>query len=213
MSLTATVVLQRLADFIDMEWDVAGAATGTATEERRKRRLITCLNSAIEWAAKGSDPSFAWPWQVSSGTVTVTNDKIAAADLGEGSWCSLWTADPRAIGNRAYPLNCMPDTDGGARLTLEGLPTGVSPASVFAFYRTTTPQITYAVGTAYPTPTLPDRLIQPILLYAIGLTMAGLVKNDEQNNYAAQALAWVESAKNALFDGNLIWIKNGTALI
>ncbi len=206
--MIAGALLQELIDFQGLDWIVVnGVAAATPAEALRQRKHVNFLNTAIRWAWKEHDPDFAWPWTLDTDTVTPVDGVIASSDLGEGTWCSLWDADPRPQSACPNPVKCTPNTDGGALV--------VSPmagTTVFAFFRIDTPQLEYADSGKYETPVIPDQLRHPILIYAVAIAMQSAAQNDEAAKYMASAKSWLDERMDGIGLSNPIWMRNPCAL-
>jgi hypothetical protein len=214
--MTAAVFLQRAADMRDFDWNVGVDGTGDASTERRRRAFVSQINFALSWFYKDEEPNWAWPWNIATATVNVTSDKVAASSLAESgataTWCSLWSADPQVIANKAYPIRATRAPDHGALLVRSSLPSGVSPATVFAFYRKVVPQITYVAGGSYTTPDIPDESVYAVLLYAQGINSSNIQQTDAVPAFQQQAMDWLSAQKDGLYNTAAVWNQNGVAL-
>lgn len=162
MALTFLELLTRLAARENQAW--------ADVPEAKKRQYVTEVNAALRWIWRDDDPHFAWPWTVDDKTTTPSSGLITAAtlsDTGDGSWCSLWTVDPRTYESLAVPVIANSDHDGVH--VLDGT------TSVFAFYRKAVPQGTYASGGSYSTPaSIPSLLLDVVTLKALANRLANL---------------------------------------
>jgi hypothetical protein len=209
--MLASALLQEFVDFQGFPWMVADGVAGTTpAEELRRRKTINVLNAAIRWAWKEHDPMWSWPWTLSTATVTHTDGKIAAADLGGATWCSVWDIDPRPTTNEATPYNAIPDIDKGALVIPDDF--NSLPATLFVFFRTTTPQLVYGETSVYSTPEIPDQLRHPILMYASATAMQSAAQNDEAVKYMQTAVDWMNNRMDGIGLSNPVWMKNPCAL-
>lgn len=209
--MLASALLQEFVDFQGFPWIVSdGTPSGVPAEELRRRKTINVLNAAIRWAWKEHDPRFAWPWTIDTDTVAHTDGKLAAADLGEATWCSVWDMDPRLEENTARPYVSCPDIDGGALVTTGDCST--LPAELFVFFRIETPQITYADDSTYDTPDIPDQIRHPILLKAQAIAMQSAAQNDEAAKYNQDAVDWMNNRMDGIAISNPYWMINPCAL-
>lgn len=168
MALTARNLLDRLAQMEGTDF--------TLWTEAKIAQRVAMINSALRWAWKTEQPKFAWPFTVSSGTVTVTDGLIDPTDLGDGSWCSLWSADPRSSSayNVARPIE--------ARVSEDGVHPNEDIGSVFAFYRNAVPQLTYVNGDSYANPSnIPDALGDIVPLRALSSLLVALKQWESVN--------------------------------
>lgn len=157
MALTGKNLLDRLAQ-------MEGSAFSSWTEAQKAIR-VAHINGGLRWAWKDDDPKFAFPFTVGSGTVAVTSGAIAASLLGDGTWCSLFSVDPRPAGTSYYRVY--------ASVSQSGVHPTTEETSVFAFYRNAVPQLTYAEGDTYSTPnTIPSALLDIVALRALSTMFA-----------------------------------------
>jgi len=207
--MTAAELLQELVDFQGFPWIVSDGVPGTdAAEELRRRKTINALNTAIRYVWKEHDTDFAWPWTLDTVTVTPVAGKIAAGDLGEATFCSVWSEDPRPDSSNARPYQAVPDIDGGALV----VDSNAIPASLFVYFRIATPQLTFVSDGTYATPTIPDQLRHPILMYAVGVAMQSAAQNDEALKYMRTAIDWMNDRMDGIGLSNPYWMKNPCAL-
>lgn len=181
------------------------ASAGTAdwaANEPKKYAAVEILNAALRWVWKERFPRFAFPETVSSATVTVTSGLIAAADLGEFSGCSIWTADPR-------PVPCAGVAVTGVNVSASGVYPQIQLSSLFAFYRTACPQGTWAAADSYATPAnIPASLREPVMLKALSLF------HESESNWQAMAMRrtdaedWMDARRVALTNSGIVWNTN-----
>lgn len=163
MALTGKNLLDRLAE-------MEGTAFSSWDEAQIAIR-VAHINGGLRWAWKDDDPKFAFPFTVGSGTVAVTSGAIAASLLGDGTWCSLFSADPRPAGTSYYKVY--------ATVSQSGVHPTTSEASVFAFYRNTVPQLTYVAESDYSDPDdIPDALLDIVALRALSGLYVGMQQWD-----------------------------------
>lgn len=208
MSLTALQLLTEIAAAQRKTWD-ATAAGGTSEipNETERFQMVTKANEALRWWWREYRPKFAWRETVdSSASVTVTDGVIPFASLGEGSGCSLWTGDPRPFPRTVQPIDCVMSEDGVHPLT--------TLTTVFAFYRTACPVITWAAGSSYATPAnIPEACLQPVALYAAGLDLVSAGQFDQGERRMARAESWFDERRVALVnsgkeDQGMVWLQN-----
>lgn len=206
MALTALQLLTEIAAAEAKTWDATIAGGTSDLTEMVKFQIVTKANEALRWWWKEHDRMFAWPETVDSdATTAVTSGLIANADLGEASWCSLWSADPRPYDNSAYPIRAERSEDGVHPLD--------SATNVFAFFRTACPQITYASGGSYATPSdIPNVCLQPVSIYANGCRLRSQGQFKEGNEQIERAFALFHDRRHALLNSGLIWQTNPFAM-
>jgi hypothetical protein len=145
---------------------------------------------------------------VDSGTVTVTNGLIDPNDLGDGSWCSLWTSDPRPSDSTADLVT--------AQISEDGVHPDCSATSVFAFFRYSVPQLTYAEDGAYALPSnIPNALQDLVPLRALSQRYVALQQFDNLNalkKLYGEPGQMKENLAAALQNSGLIWQQNPLAL-
>lgn len=205
MALTFLQILTEVAASEGKTWDATAAGgTSDSSEEFLRYQYVQHVNAALRWVWMEHDPEFAWPWTVDDKTTTPTSGLITAStlsDTGDGSWCSLWTSDPRTENSTAVPVSATADHDGVH--VLDGT------ASVFAFYRKAVPQGTWSAGASYSTPsTIPDQLRQPIVFKSCSLRLAALGQYDEADKRESHAVDWMNGRKAGLRNSGLIWESN-----
>ncbi len=179
------------------------SAAGTSDwDELKKYSAVQILNAAIRWVWKERFPRFAFPETVSSATVTVTSGLIAAADLGEFSGCSIWTADPRPVGSTGVPV-----TD--VNVSAAGVYPQIQLGDLFAFYRSTCPQGTWVASDSYATPAnIPAALREPIMLKAASM------RHESEGNWQAMGMRradaedWMDARRVAVVNSGLVWNTN-----
>jgi hypothetical protein len=201
MALTGKNLLDRLAE-------MEGTAFASWSEAQIAIR-VAHTNGALRWAWKDDDPLFAYPFSVASGTVAVTSGAIAANLLGEGTWCSLFSADPRPANAEYRKIY--------ATVSQSGVHPVTSETSVYAFYRAAVPQLTYAAASTYATPNdIPSILLDIVALRALSGLYVGMQQWD-----ALRALKSVygepqdarDSLKNSLLNtAALPWAQHGLAI-
>lgn len=185
----------------------AAAGTSDLTDETKIYATVEILNAATRWVWKERFPRFALPETVSSATVTVTSGLIAAADLGEFSGCSLWTADPRPVGSTGVEISGF-----DVKVDASGVYPQTQSTSLFAFYRTACPQGTWVAGGTYAAPAnIPAALREPIMLKATELW------HESESNWQAMAMRrkdaeeWMDARRVALVNSGLVWNQNWIA--
>jgi len=194
------------ADLIQEYIDRRGQSWTVGTIPRKD---VSQLNTAIRWACKDHDPSFPLPETLDTATVTPVDGKIAAADLGDASFASVWSEDPRPVSATVEPYQVIPDIDGGAQLICE---LASDATTVFVFFRKTIPQITYENGGEYTEPELPDQLRFPILMYAMGIFAGDTIALPEKNGFTAIATEWMNKRKEAIGFSKPLWMRNHCSL-
>lgn len=202
MALTFLQLLTETAAAEGKTWDATAAGgTSDTAEEFLRYQYVQQVNAALRWVWAEHDPDFAWPWTVDDKTATPSSGLITAAtlsDSGDGSWCSLWTSDPRTESSTGVPVPATADHDGVH--VMDGT------TSVFAFYRKAVPQGTWSAGASYSTPsTIPDALRQPIVLKAVALRLAAAGHFKEAALREEEALRWMDSRKASLRNSGMIW--------
>lgn len=210
MSLTALQLLTEIAAAEAKTWDATIASSEPVITPARsdlaepeKFHVVTKATEALLWWWKEHQSNWAWPETVdSNATVAVTDGLIALSDLGDGSGCSLWTADPRPWGNSAQPLECS--------LSEDGVHPETTLTSVFAFYRTTCPEITYAAGGLYATPAnIPKVCLRPVVRYANGWRLRSQGQFKEGNAQIDAAIERFEERRVRLTNlGAPVWKRN-----
>lgn len=149
-------------DFLNNLAGMEGTAFTSWSEAQKSQRVVK-LNEAFRWVCRTAYPRFAFPFNVGAGTVVPVDGLISPSSLGDGSWCSLWEADPR-------PLEPCARVAVDAFVSQEGVHVVGSYTSVFAFFREAVPSIAYADGGDYATPTtLPPELLDVVTLRALGM--------------------------------------------
>lgn len=168
MALTALQLLTECAAAEGKTWDATIAGGTSHFNEEQKYHLVTKANEALRWWWKEFMRNWAWPETVTLGTaVAVTSGAISLSDLGEGSLAALFDSDPRPDGNTA---RAIPFERGHEKIHPRFC--GATPATVYAYYRTACPQITYASGGSYATPSnIPNVCLRPVVLYTYGMRL------------------------------------------
>lgn len=210
MALTALQVLTEAAAAEAKTWDATIADNdddASDLSEREKFQLVTKVNEALEWWWKRQFPKFAWPETVDSdSSVSVTSGLISLSDLGEGSGCALFTSDPRPATSTAQPLQFVISEDGVHPLCTE-------LTTVFAFYRTACPQITYAAASLYATPAnIPNVCLRPVVLYANGRRLRSQGQFREGDSQIAAAIDLIDQRRVGLANSGLVWQRNFFAI-
>lgn len=200
MALTFRTLLNRLAEMEGKSFDVY-------TSDQLKVR-VAHLNAALRWAWKTDQPKFAFPFTVTSATVTVTSGKIDPDDLGEGTWGSFFTADPRPAGATACQVNVQVADDGVYPID--------ATTTVFAFYRFATPQGTYAEGGEYATPSnIPAQVLDMVAVKALSTLFVSMQQWDAVNALKASyedPKEQKEALMAALLNSGMSWQRNGVAM-
>lgn len=189
------------------------ATAGTTDwDELKKYAAVVHINQAIKWAWRTPNARIAWPWTITTATVTVTSGAIAWSALGgspSDAFFALFSADPRPYLSGAstspYPLRARADADGV-------YPQTDSLTSVFAFYRTAAPQATYANGGTYTTPTYPDDLTDVIIhrANALRLKASGNYKDAAMEQQLADEEIDRLMVPLLQKDGGVPWLQFGT---
>jgi hypothetical protein len=200
MALTALQLLTDCAVNQGKTWDATIAGGTSHLNEEQKFHLVTQVNAALRWWWKEHMRNFAWPETVSVDTsVDVTSGAITLSDLGEGSWAALFDADPRPDGNTA---RAIPFTRSGDKIHPRSS-SGTGLATVFAFYRAACPQITYASGGTYASPSnIPNVCLRPVRDYTYGLQLEAAGHFDQAEKKLARAIG--------LFEDRVVDFKNGS---
>lgn len=160
MAIAFVTLLKRLSELENQDWE------DVSLPAAKRKQYVSALNQALRWVWRDDNPRFAFPFSVSSDTVTVTDGAIALSDLGDGTWCSLWSTDPRPANSGARPIHATVGLDAVHPVTAE--------TSVFAFFRTAVPQATYATDATYDTPEVPDILQDILPLKAMHMRLLSL---------------------------------------
>lgn len=193
-------------DFLNRLAEMEGRQFSGWSEDEKAVR-VSHLNAALRWAWRTEDPLFAFPFTVdSSASVAVTAGLIAPTLLGDGSWCSLWEADPRPAGAVLRPVT--------AHVSHDGVHPTKALSTVFAFYRNAAPQGTYAAAGDYATPSgIPAELLDMVTLRALYAQFTSVQDWNAVNGLAKsygdpgrQRDAMVEALRNS----GLVW--DGAAL-
>jgi hypothetical protein len=204
MALTALQLLTECAAEEGKTWDATIAGGTSNLDEEEKFQLVTKTNEALRWWWKDHNRNWAWPETVGVGaSVTVTSGALTLSDLGEGSWASLWDADPRPDGNTANPV---PFTRGHDKIHPRFC--GGTLATVFAFYRSAVLQITYLSGGTYASPsTIPNVCLRAVKAYTCGLRMEAKGQYDAADKKIAKAIALYEERQADLknMSKGLVW--------
>lgn len=194
-------------DFLNRLAEMEGRQFSGWSEDEKMVR-VSHVNAALRWAWRTEDPLFAFPFTVDSGTVAVTSGLIAPTLLGDGSWCSLWEADPRPAGTALQPV--------AAHVSHEGVHPVKSLSSVFAFYRAAVPQGTYVAAGEYATPTgIPAELLDMVTLRAL---YAHFTSAQDWGAVNALAKSYGDPGRDrgylteALRNTGLVWEGNALAL-
>lgn len=197
------------ADILDRLCEMEGSDFDNMSEAQKKLR-VGHVNAALRWAWRTDDPLFAFPFTVTTATVNVTAGLVALASLGEGTWCSLWTADPRpaSSSSTARPVQARVSQTGAHPLTEE--------TSVFAFYRSAVPQGTYAPAGAYATPaSLSENLLEIVALKALHALFVSLKQWEALAGLRASyddPRTMKDSLAAALQNSGLVWQQHALAL-
>lgn len=202
MALTYKQLLDRLAEMegkVFADWS-----------EAQKAQRVPLLNEALRWAWKTNDRMMAFPFTVATGTITVVSGIVPKASLGDATWCSLWSEDPRAASSRftARKIYATTSHEGPAPVTEE--------SSVFAFYRKVVPAGTYASGGNYATPAdIPDELLDMVPLRALSSLFVALQQFDALNALKAvygDPRDTKEGLVAGVLNSDLIWNNHVLAL-
>jgi len=212
MALTVTFaeLLNRLAIKSDRSRSV-----GTSPDDAWHEKAVSSINYGIRKCWVGDDPYFAWPATVTSNaSIAVTAGIIAPADMSYPNWASFHTSDPR-------PSSATYATSKPVRVKWDGTNYYVQdPAvgsTVFAFWRTATPQGTFALAATspdYATPLVPSFFLDPIIYFARADQTDTANATDLNGNKIGLGDFWIENQKAALFascsnnDSPLPWRNN-----
>lgn len=187
-------------DFLNELAGLEGTSFDDWDEDQIKLRVAK-INEAVRREWKTEDPLFAFPETVATATVTVTSGKISPSDLGDQTWCALFETDPRAAGASFRPIK--------ARVSNTGVHPVNTYTSVFAFYRATVPQGTYAQGGAYATPSgIPSIFLDTVPVRALASIYVAMGQFDSLNallKLHGEPGKIREARIAALRESNLIW--------
>lgn len=104
--LSVKAVFWDLARACGQEPDTAINASGVSA--MLTAQLLRCLNTAYQEAYNSNEWEDAW----ADGTLTPTSGVLAYAAVGEARKFALWSEDPRAVNNVAYPVRAVTSADG-----------------------------------------------------------------------------------------------------
>lgn len=200
MALTALQLLTEAAAAEAKTWDATIAGGTSDLSEMEKFHLVTKVNEALRWWWKEHNRNWAWPETVdSSASVTVTSGLISLGSLGEGSWCLLATEDPRPAGNTASFLEAVRSEDGIH-------PVSEDYSTVFAFYRTACPQISYSSGSSYASPSnIPNVCLRPVVFYANAMRLISQGQYEAGYSRRKQAIELFEERMADLRNSGVVW--------
>lgn len=212
MSTTFNDLLNQTAFY--MGW-TRNASVDTVPTDRQMEQLVNAVNTAIRWAWGMDDSRFAWPQTLTAASsVTVTDGVIAWADVGSSDWVSFWRSDPRVPPSNIIPA--IPFYGWGFDMNVPPVPVmwdgtqfNVQDSSVtspvFAFYRTATPQGTFALSATnptYTTPTVPDFFKDPVCRYATAELLSVLASADREQQFRGKAVDWYDSNKASILNSD-----------